>query len=85
MQCFIYKSLKKDQLYLYLNKKDDFSMLPEALFNSFGKLEFVMELNLTPKRKLARANSEKVIASLDEKGFFLQMPPVLLATSKELH
>jgi len=34
MQCYIYKSLKKDELYLYLNKKDDFSELPETLFKT---------------------------------------------------
>jgi uncharacterized protein len=76
MQCFIYKSLKKDYLYLYINNKDDFSRVPEALFNSFGNMEFVMGLDLTPERKLAQEDAGKVIASLKEKGFFVQMPPV---------
>ena len=76
MLCFIYKSLKKEHLYLYVNKKDDFSEVPEALFNSFGKLEFVMDLELTPERKLAKENAEKVIESLKAKGFFVQLPPI---------
>ncbi|MGJ0430420.1 YcgL domain-containing protein [Methylobacter sp.] len=75
MQCFIYKSLKKEDLYLYIDKKDDFSKVPEMLFNSFGRMTFVMELELTPERKLAREDAGKVIASLKEKGFFVQMPP----------
>jgi uncharacterized protein YcgL (UPF0745 family) len=75
MQCFIYKSLKKEYLYLYIDKKDDFSCVPESLFNSLGRLEFVMELKLVPERKLARENSGKVIQRLKEKGFFVQMPP----------
>lgn len=75
MQCFIYKSLKKDELYLYLDKKDDFSAVPEALFKSFGRLTFVMELYLTPQRKLAREDPEKIIAGLQSKGFFVQLPP----------
>lgn len=75
MQCFIYKSLKKAELYLYLDKKDDFSAIPQALFDSFGQLTFVMELQLTPERKLARECADKVIASLKAKGFFVQMPP----------
>lgn len=79
MQCFIYKSLKKDELYLYLDKKDDFSALPADLFTSLGRLQFVMELELTPERKLARENAEKVIASLRAKGFFVQLPPTRLA------
>ena len=79
MHCFIYKSLKKEDLYLYIDKKDDFSKVPEMLFNSFGKMAFVMDLELTPERKLAREDAGKVIASLKEKGFFVQMPPTKLA------
>jgi uncharacterized protein YcgL (UPF0745 family) len=75
MHCFIYKSLKKEDLYLYIDKKDDFSKVPEMLFNSFGKMAFVMDIELTPERKLAREDAGKVIASLKEKGFFVQMPP----------
>jgi uncharacterized protein len=75
MQCFIYKSLKKEHLYLYIEKKDDFSKVPELLFNSFGKMAFVMELELTPERKMAREDAGNILASLKEKGFFVQMPP----------
>lgn len=82
MLCFIYKSLKKEELYLYLDKKDDFSALPEALLQSVGRLEFVMELELTPERKLAREDSAKVLAGLTEKGFFLQMPPTLVPAAQ---
>lgn len=90
MLCFIYKSLKKDELYLYLDKKDDFSALPENLFNSFGPLQFVMELQLSPERKLAREDASKVIASLENKGFYVQMPPVavppaLRVANNQLH
>ena len=75
MQCFIYKSLKKDYLYLYIVKKDDFSRVPDALVNRLGKLEFVMVLKLTPERKLAREDAGKVIENLKEQGFFVQLPP----------
>jgi len=76
MLCFIYKSLKKEHLYLYVDTKDDFSKVPEALFDSFGKIEFVMDLELTPERKLAKEDVEKVINSLKTKGFFVQLPPI---------
>lgn len=75
MQCFIYKSLKKEYLYLYVSKQDDFSQLPQALLDSFGAMAFVMSLELSPEKKLAREDSVKVIASLKEKGFFVQLPP----------
>ena len=77
--------MKKEELYLYLDKKDDFSAVPEALLKSVGKLELVMELELTPERKLARENSEKVLAVLQEKGFFVQLPPSTLATMQKIH
>ena len=90
MQCFIYKSLKKDELYLYLDKRDDFSSVPEALLQSFGRLAFVMELELSPQRKLAREDAGKVIAGIGNKGFFVQMPPTLIppplaASNRQLH
>ena len=75
MQCFIYKSLNKDYLYLYISKKDDFSKVPDALFNHLGKIEFVMDLELSPERKLAREDAGKVIESLKKQGFFVQLPP----------
>lgn len=78
MQCFIYKSLKKDELYLYLDKRDDFSAVPEALLQSFGRMAFVMELQLTPERKLAREDAGKIMAGIQSKGFFVQMPPTLI-------
>jgi hypothetical protein len=34
-----------------------------------------MTLELTPERKLAREDSQKVLTSIKEKGFFMQMPP----------
>jgi uncharacterized protein YcgL (UPF0745 family) len=80
MQSFIYKSLKKDYLYLYLVNRDDFSKVPEELLNNFGKLEFVMELELTEDKKLAKENAKKVIESLNTRGFFIQLPP-----QKEMH
>jgi uncharacterized protein YcgL (UPF0745 family) len=78
MLCFIYKSLKKEHLYLYVEIKDDFSKVPGALLNSFGKMEFVMDLELTPERKLAKEDVEKVLDSLNTKGFFVQLPPVTI-------
>lgn len=75
MQCFIYKSSKKEQLYLYIAQKDEFKDIPPVLMETMGQPQFVMELELTPERTLARANTQEVLASLEEKGFYLQMPP----------
>lgn len=75
MLCAIYKSLKKEETYLYLPKKDDFSAVPESLMTMFGKPKLVMLLNLAKDKKLIRADINKVKSSLDEQGFYLQLPP----------
>ncbi|MBE2896608.1 YcgL domain-containing protein [Pasteurellaceae bacterium HPA106] len=75
MQCTIYKSGKKEGMYLYLREKDDFSAIPPLLLAQLGQLTLVMELNLSTRDKLARADIEQVKAQLREQGFYLQMPP----------
>ncbi|USD61123.1 YcgL domain-containing protein [Vibrio sp. SCSIO 43140] len=74
MLCSIYKSTKKDGAYLYIAKKDDFTPVPEALMNMFGRPQFVMVVNLAG-RTLALVDVEKVKTSINEEGFFLQLPP----------
>ncbi len=75
MHCTIYKSSKKDDTYLYLEKGADFSRVPESLLKLLGSLERVMDLELTPGRRLARADVEQVRAQLQSQGYYLQMPP----------
>jgi len=75
--CWIYKSPKKDEMYLYVARQDDFGDVPEILLQRFGKPVFVMELELSPGRKLAREKVETVLNNLAENGFHLQMPPEL--------
>jgi len=75
MKTYIYKSSRKDELYLYLAKKDDFSDVPQALFDSMGKEPiFVMEVELTADRKLAREDIESVRKNLTTAGYHVQMP-----------
>ncbi|MGI9276215.1 MAG: YcgL domain-containing protein [Endozoicomonas sp.] len=71
----IYKSPRRDEMYLYVNKQDRLDKVPEALSQSFGTAEHVMDMLLTPERKLARADTEKVIEAIRSNGFYLQMPP----------
>ena len=73
--CSIYKSSKRDEMYLYVRKTDGLARLPEALDEIFGKPTLLGTLLLTPEKKLARADIALVLADLEEKGFYLQMPP----------
>tara|TARA_Y100001934_G_C12016027_1_gene614515 strand:- start:431 stop:685 length:255 start_codon:yes stop_codon:yes gene_type:complete len=74
-QCWIYKGSKKEQTYLYVDRENDFEHVPDALLNALGELVLVMNLQLHPQRTLARADVGQVLVELEEKGFFLQMPP----------
>ncbi|WP_086982815.1 YcgL domain-containing protein [Vibrio aphrogenes] len=74
MLCSIYKSAKKEGMYLYIPKKDDFSEVPAALMQMFGKPTFVMVMKMEG-RKLALVDIEKVKQSLKDDGYFLQLPP----------
>ncbi|MFA0568610.1 YcgL domain-containing protein [Vibrio sp. 99-70-13A1] len=74
MLCSIYKSSKKEGTYLYIPKKDDFSQVPDALMQMFGKPSFVMVIKMEG-RTLAQVDIEKVKVSMAKDGFFLQVPP----------
>ena len=71
----IYKSPVKADTYLYVEKRDDFSRVPEALLKTFGKPQFVMLVNMAKRETLAIADIEQVKNSLVEQGFYLQLPP----------
>lgn len=73
--CYIYRSSKKDELYLFLAKEDDFECVPPEVMNAFGAPKKAMELEVKPGMKMARSNPAEVLANLKERGFHLQMPP----------
>lgn len=75
MQAHVYKSLKKADTYVYLAARDDFARLPEPLRTQLGALEFVLDVALTPERKLAREDVAVVRDNLVSRGFHLQFPP----------
>ena len=75
MKAFVYKSARRADTYVYLKAHDAFETLPLPLRERLGALSFVLEVELTPARKLARADADAVRASLNERGYFLQLPP----------
>ncbi|ASG54490.1 hypothetical protein DUQ00_01145 [Salmonella bongori] len=75
MFCVIYRSSKRDQTYLYVEKKDDFSRVPDALMKGFGQPQLAMILPLDGRKKLVNAELEKVKQALSEQGYYLQLPP----------
>ena len=75
MHCAIYKGPKKIDHYLYVEREDDFSRVPESLLGMLGKLELVMTLELSPERTLAQVDIHQVKAALKNQGYYFQMPP----------
>jgi len=75
MKCSVVRSGLKDFIYIYLRAGQDFGDLPAELRDIFGEPEFVMNLDLTPERKLAYEDISQVMQNLSEQGYHLQMPP----------
>lgn len=75
MQAYVYKSLRKDETYVFLAMRDDFERLPEPLRTQLGALQFVLEVALTPERQLARGDTAVVRENLSARGFHIQFPP----------
>lgn len=62
---------------MYIDKQDDFSSIPETILKSIGQPEYVMQLDITPDRKLAREKATDILKGIEENGFFIQMPPTI--------
>ncbi len=75
LDCYVYKGKREPDTYLFVGQEDDCSRVPEALLNMLGKLERVMTLELTREKKLARCEAATVLKSIEEQGFYLQLPP----------
>lgn len=88
MLTVIFRCRKKSEMYLYLpfdpqrSEEQMINALPESLLKMTGVLEQVMQLELTPEKKLARASASEVLSALHERGYYLQMPPAEIFQSE---
>lgn len=73
--CEVFKSPRKEGLYLYVDKRQGLVDVPAPLIEHFGKPLPAMTLILTPDKTLGRAKAADVMAAIREKGYYLQMPP----------
>ena len=74
MICYVYRSNRKRDTYLYIKEKDDFSVIPEPVLKIFGPPEYSLSFNLYENKKLAQAKPLDVIRQLESEGFYLQLP-----------
>ncbi len=73
--CEVFRSSRKQEMYLYVDRARGLEDVPEVLMKQFGEPESVMTLVLSPGRKLARVDVRDVMEAIESQGFFLQMPP----------
>jgi uncharacterized protein YcgL (UPF0745 family) len=73
--CDVYKSVDKENYYLYVLADQGVEQVPEALRQQLGKVEIALSLELTEERSLAKEDPVIVMAILKEKGYHLQLPP----------
>lgn len=78
MHAYVYKSQRKADTYVYLAERDAFDVLPDPVRAQLGELSFVLDVALTPERKLAREDAALVREKLRTQKFHLQMPPRLV-------
>lgn len=73
--CQVFKSSRREEMYLYVDMARGLADVPGALLARFGEPSPVMLLELTPERRLSRASAIEVLDGIREQGYYLQMPP----------
>ena len=76
ISCDVYKSDRRELMYLYVLEAEGLERVPAALMKTFGNPTFVMNVELTPDKALAKEDSKVVIEHLETQGYHLQMPPI---------
>lgn len=74
----IYRSSKKEGLYLYVEKDKDLDELPRAVMEQFGVPERAMTIFMSEDKKLANAEAKEVLQAIEEKGLYIQLPPLVI-------
>jgi hypothetical protein len=75
--CQVFRSPRRANTYLFVERSEGISRVPEALCESFGEPELVMTIKLSANRKLAQADAAAVLAAIQGQGFYLQLPPAV--------
>ncbi len=66
--------------YLFVEPDQEFKRVPQVLLDMLGRLEYVMEVDLDQRDKLAQADLQQVKTALSEQGYYLQLPPKAYVT-----
>jgi len=75
MDCTIYKGKRKPDYYIFMPSEMSTDELPTEIQGMLGELETVMQLDITLQTTLAQSDPAVVLDIIQEKGFFIQIPP----------
>jgi len=75
MRCTVFRSSSKDFHYIYLADGYGFDDLPASLRQLFEAPQEVIRLDLDKLHKLANADLASVRKHLEDRGWYLQLPP----------
>lgn len=70
----VYRSSRKEGMYLYVDRTVGMKPVPPALAELFGTAIPVMDLLLEPGRMLARVDATEILEQIGQRGYYLQMP-----------
>ncbi|MEM1142366.1 MAG: YcgL domain-containing protein [Pseudomonadota bacterium] len=73
--CDVYRTPKREGMYLFVRREEGLQRVPEALLARFGTPELALSFVLDKDRALANADPEAVRERLLGEGYYLQMPP----------
>ena len=77
MKVTVYKASTREYLYVYVSEASGLEKVSSALLAQFGEPFVVMTLDLEAGQILARVFAEEGMAAVQDKGYYLQMPPVV--------
>ena len=71
----IYKTARRAETFLFVPAGVSPDTWPDGLSETFSPAERVMALTLTERQPLAAQSATEVLAAINERGYFLQLPP----------
>ena len=80
--CEVFRSPRREGMYLYVDKSEGLGRVPEELLAAFGPPQSALVFRLDAGRRLARVPAQTVLDALADKGFYLQMPPAVPETNE---
>ena len=74
VECDVYRSAKKEYLYLFVPADEGMASVPDELLALFGEPEKALSFTLTQERDLAKEDPVQVLQNLLQQGYHLQLP-----------